>query len=212
MKKLYLSLLTLASSSALVGMEGNRTLNELIAGGLKLADCVKLVERSGKTYRTLDLHGLGLTSIEGLEKVEGIDRIDLSRNNLTEIPADFVGKYPHLVHLNVSRNKLTSLPTEIGLLKGLRFLSLSYNSLTGLPESFANLTVLRNLNVSHNCLAGFQENIFKHLSALRQLKINSKPNNPKRSAALAPEAELSTADKAQAKALFAATTDILLKT
>lgn len=211
MKKLCLSLLILASTPALVGMIGapGATLDELITSGkINLIERIKVIQskRTGKMERMLNLRGLGLTCIKALLKelpessASTIDKIDLSRNYLTEIPAEFVAQFPNLRFLNLSRNSLTELPDNIGNLP-LRFLSLSNNAITKLPESFAKLSALANLNLGHNCLEGFQENIFKELTALKVLKINANVGNPKRVLAM-PEVELSSADKEKVNALF----------
>ena len=84
MNKLTLSLLMIASTSALLGMHGTtgHTLKEVIANdSLRLQDCIhNVTTKSGKTDIALDLRGRGLTSIEGiatfLKDIPGLDKVE----------------------------------------------------------------------------------------------------------------------------------------
>jgi len=57
-----------------------------------------------------------------------------------------------LTEIYMYGNKLTCLPTEMGLLTSLQTLALSENSLQSLPDSMQNLTKLRVLDLRHNKL------------------------------------------------------------
>lgn len=180
MKKLFLSLFVLGSSAALIGMEAPKhTLKELIDGGLDLKTLITKETKTG--VMKLKLRKLGLTSIEGLPVIPGVEGIDLGRNNLTEILAELFINYPNLKYINFNRNQLVSLPDEIGTLKMLQVFGASNNSLSSLPESLGNLESLRYLNLAHNKLESISGDALGKLTALKaekaKIKFNDNPLN-----------------------------------
>lgn len=190
MKNLALSLLILAPT-ALFAMEGSPyeglTLREALNKGLNLAERVKIENKTG--VKKLSLRRLGLTSIEGLPVVEGVEGIDLGRNRLTEIPGELFRNYPGLVYLNFNRNKLTTLPEEIGMLTKLQVLAASNNSIKSLPAGMKTLKSLTYLNLAHNGFDRFQKDIFVALQpTLKKAKLN--------------DAQLAAEDKEEAKQLL----------
>lgn len=72
----------------------------------------------------------------------------------------------HLLHLDLSENKLTSFATDLTILRALRFLNLSKNEINEMPgwclsigsiyvsdiylDDFGEMVSLRALNLSHN--------------------------------------------------------------
>jgi hypothetical protein len=77
--------------------------------------------------------------------------LDLSRNQLTEVPAA-LGKLINLTWLDLSHNQLTSLPAELGSLTNLTELYLFYNQLNSLPATLGSLINLTYLNLARNQL------------------------------------------------------------
>ncbi len=57
--------------------------------------------------------------------------------------------------LNVSHNKITSLPEEIGDLTSLNVLNVRHNYIPYFPDSLSKLTLLKALDVSYNMLSNF---------------------------------------------------------
>lgn len=114
----------------------------------EVQDAVDAVRRGDTT--TLDLSGLGLTELprETLGAAPLITRLDLTHNELTEIPG-WIGELGLLRTLRVEGNRLSDLPTEIGRLTGLRELSLGWgsagNPLTRVPRTVASLPWLTQL-------------------------------------------------------------------
>ena len=75
--------------------------------------------------------------------------LDLSKNRLTEIPAN-LGLLKNLKKLILFKNKIESLPPEIGQLEDLRELIINQNELQTLPEEIGNLKKLRYIDMWSN--------------------------------------------------------------
>ncbi|XP_045170884.2 protein lap4-like [Mercenaria mercenaria] len=92
--------------------------------------------------------------------------MDLSSIGMQACPErlGFIGH--QLTCLNLSDNKLTELPPEIGCLRGLQVLSLQQNKLTTLPETVGSLTELAYFDISRNQFTSFPD----HIHSLVQLK------------------------------------------
>lgn len=120
----------------------------------------------------LNLSGLGLTSLpEELAKLtdlkfiiisgNGFDSfplvlgklnlqlLDISNNKLVSLPA-IIEKLPNLRFLDISDNELMAIPPTIEKLTQLKYLNLDSNQLVELPKEMGNLTKLKYLNVSYN--------------------------------------------------------------
>ncbi|KAM9786652.1 leucine-rich repeat protein 1 [Syngnathus typhle] len=74
--------------------------------------------------------------------------LDLSQNRLQSLPAQFC-QLRELVNLKLDENKLISLPFHLGRLAKLRFLSAAHNQLAALPGNFRKLK-LENLDLFGN--------------------------------------------------------------
>ena len=80
--------------------------------------------------------------------------LDLSQNRIPSLPP-FFGQFEILKQLHLDDNLLTSLPEELGNLKKLEVLNLSGNQLTSLPDTLIGCLALTNLNVSGNQFTTF---------------------------------------------------------
>jgi len=106
-------------------------------------------------------------SDKGLEKfppelvkvVNNLRNLDLSNNKITQLP-DNIGSFKMLKTLALHKNKLSELPVGIGKLTKLETLSLQSNLLTRLPSAFGQLKHLKELNLSHNDLTAFPTALF----------------------------------------------------
>ncbi|MBR1735026.1 MAG: hypothetical protein IJ730_06245 [Alphaproteobacteria bacterium] len=78
-----------------------------------------------------------------------LESINISGNNLTEIPAE-VFKFKKLRWLKADHNKITDLPPEISELTELRILKLDHNNLTRLPDEVQDLPHLLQLHLESN--------------------------------------------------------------
>ena len=109
-----------------------------------------------------------------LDKVSLHPSLDLSFNLIEEIPLDLPLCLPHLTVLNLSHNKISSLPESIFGFIHLRLLDLSYNSLEEIPSALCSLRELRKLDLSHNIITKLPSNI----NQLKKLdKLNVSHNN-----------------------------------
>jgi len=109
--------------------------------------------------------GRGMTREEVLERIErarqkGLKKIDLSRRDISEIPAE-IGSLTKLKYLYLRENKITTLPSEIGNLANLRRLDLRGNRIKLLPPEIGNLTNLIELFLSENQLMNIPREIDK---------------------------------------------------
>lgn len=102
--------------------------------------------------------------------------IDLTHNILVSVSASLLGRVLHIQSLNLSANRLSSVPTLTGL--SLRHLSLDGNPISHIKEgAFAQLKDLIYLSI--NGLPDLREiepNSFKGLQSLQVLDLS---NNPK---------------------------------
>ncbi|MEI6694913.1 MAG: leucine-rich repeat domain-containing protein [Bacteroidota bacterium] len=90
------------------------------------------------------------TSIsEALKNPEKVYRMDLSKQKLQTLPKAIFGLY-NLQELNLAKNKLVEIPPEIGNLTNLQKLNVSKNKITTLPASIGLLTNLTELVANQN--------------------------------------------------------------
>jgi small GTP-binding protein len=86
--------------------------------------------------------------------------LDLSENKVTTLPAEIL-RLKKLTQLKLSDNKLTTLPSEIVELKNLTTFYLSGNQLTTLPAEIGTLKNLTELYLSNNQLTSLPAEIVK---------------------------------------------------
>ncbi len=91
--------------------------------------------------------------------------MDVSENRLKSLPQE-IGRFMSLKKLNVSGNELEMLPHEIGNLTQLREFDASKNCLKGFPETINNMKELKSLDLSRNQIACLP----KELSDLTKLE------------------------------------------
>lgn len=93
--------------------------------------------------------------------------LDLSYNKFSRIPDD-IGNFTILKQLNVSHNRLTTLPEVLGQLAKLESLNASVNQIRSMPMSLLNLSHLKQVNLSDNQIAEFPLMFgeLKHLDVL----------------------------------------------
>lgn len=100
-----------------------------------------------------------------------ITNLDLSKNDMSETPSNFLHAFEDLQLLNLDKCLLTDVPTFIVAqnLKTLKCLILSRNKINNLEDvsKFIHFESLENLNLADNSLENIHEDIFKPLKKLK---------------------------------------------
>jgi len=124
---------------------------------------------------------------QSVEKKEELTRLDLSKNNLKELPQE-LGILSNLVVLNLAHNQLEELPESFCNLTSLSNLDLRRNSFSIFPQALTSLD-LRSLNMSSNRLESLS--FLEHFKELRVLDL-SHNNLEKIDCSLDPKNQLRT--------------------
>jgi len=111
---------------------------------------------------------------KGLEKfppdlvkvVNNLRNLDLSGNKMTVMPQN-MGAFKMLKNLNMSKNRLSSIVEDIGKLAKLESLLLATNIIQCVPNSLGQLKNLKEINLSNNKLTEFPS----CLGGLKQLNV-----------------------------------------
>ncbi|XP_037539625.1 p53-induced death domain-containing protein 1 [Nematolebias whitei] len=104
------------------------------------------------------LPGLLTTLPISVSTLSHLVHVDLSFNQLSHLPSCLL-RLPALSKLLLSHNRISSLPPDLGQLSSLTYLSLSVNDLASLPPSVCQLKSLQTLDVSHNLLQQLPDEI-----------------------------------------------------
>lgn len=110
---------------------------------------------------------------DGILELTELVELDLSYNELTELPANFGALFNKLEKLNISENKLTTFPDSVfeGLVN-LKELNLSWNQLKELSYSVFTLPKLEKLYLHSNQLERLPVNVFEELKNLKIFNIS----------------------------------------
>ena len=117
------------------------------------------------------------TSVDGMQLPE---RVDAQKQGLAGKLQRSLGELgPSLTYLRLRSNAITSVPTELGALTGLKQLDLGLNALTSLPTEFWALTGLTTLELSGNAFTSLPSDVGA-LTGLRNLwgAANNLPSLP----------------------------------
>lgn len=108
------------------------------------------------------------------ERTLSLHTVDLSHNQLAKI--DFVSILPNLKHLNLSYNKLDSVPIFKGQIQNrLQVLVLNNNFIENL-QGVTSLSNLQQLDLGHNCLLDHKTLLsVSHLVSLQSLNLQGNP-------------------------------------
>ena len=123
-----------------------------------------------EVYR-LDLSGQKLKEPPDLRVFKNLNALDLSQNKLRTLPPWF-GELRNLQELRISRNKLVEFPEAICSFTHLKRLDLSRNALTGLPKCMGGLKELMSMDLWDNDLAEFPAQLVG-MEALRFLDLRN---------------------------------------
>lgn len=133
----------------------------------------RIEEAKDKTQSYLFLSSLGLTSIppEIGELAELVDIVDLSNNKLSDVPVE-IGLLKKLERLDLNNNRFKVVPTRIYDLVGLKNLQLRMNQLANLDPKIALLRELNVLILDENQLTDIPLQI-KNLEKLEYLSLSN---------------------------------------
>ena len=95
--------------------------------------------------------------------------LDISHNKVTSLP-EGLGALARLEHLTAHHNKIDQLLEDMDEWTRLVTLDLSFNHIVKLSDSISAFTSLTDLNVSYNHLETISQSI-KHISQLTSLKL-----------------------------------------
>lgn len=112
-----------------------------------------------------------LAAVRGLARLQALESLDLSRNQLTSVP---LARLVCLVSLDLSRNNLASLSADVVSLVKLVTLDVSRNKLTSLPDGFEALQELRTFNGSCNLFETLGDS-FENMPLLDDLNVGDNP-------------------------------------
>jgi len=97
--------------------------------------------------------------------------LDLSAQKLSSLPS-YVLSESDLESLDISYNAISgALPAEIRHLSNLKRLNMSHNKMTGVPAEIGQLSNLEYLDLSHNSLTGLPHEL-GNLTNLKELNIS----------------------------------------
>jgi len=100
-----------------------------------------------------------LRNLPDLSHLNALSVIDIRQNQFQSLPIHLCSL--PLKILNVSHNRITAIPSEIGLLSKLQSLDLSCNELTNLPSTLGDLLLLGSLNIRRNQIVALPDELSK---------------------------------------------------
>ena len=136
----------------------------------------KLEQAATEGWTELDLSGENLTELPPeICKLSNLQTLYLRFNKLSSLPAE-IGQLSNLQTLYLEANQLSSLPAEIGQLSNLQTLNLMSNKLNSLPAEIVQLSNLQTLDLWSNQLSSLPAEIGQ-LRNLQTLYLNSNQLN-----------------------------------
>lgn len=158
---------------------GKEALNQaLIDYGLDKNNDGTVTKEEIQQYKgdKMELQNCNLSN-EGLELLkylpESVTTIDLSYNNITELPSDLLMMMPQLENFYMENNKLTSIPK--GFFKSntkLNWIALDGNEITTLEDgTFKGLDQLTILGLENNKISKVDKNAFEGMKKIEQLSL-----------------------------------------
>lgn len=154
--------------------ENKNDLPYLINIDITLSDVGNLTADIFEKIISLAISNNGLEALPKLVNLSTLQKLDLSRNELTEIEANTFELLRTLELLNLSGNALINLTTDsFSGLSALKCLDLSRNKLNKVEDQVLQpLTALQYLNLSSNRLESLNEVSFSSLIMLQQLDVS----------------------------------------
>ncbi|XP_066440147.1 malignant fibrous histiocytoma-amplified sequence 1 homolog [Eleutherodactylus coqui] len=122
--------------------------------------------------QTLNLDRNKLKSVSGINHLQELKTLILSKNELTDFPME-IQSLSHLEKLELNQNKIQTIPIGIfSNLKDLKHLKLNNNRLSKLPMDLGSCSKLQYLNISHNLFHCFPECILE-IKSLKEVYLEN---------------------------------------
>jgi len=100
---------------------------------------------------------------------------NLSHNVISKIPAKLAMKFTNITDLDVSSNRISSLPDELSTCTSLETINISSNSFIQLPPVLADIPTLIKLVASKNFIADVEVESLQYLPALEHINLEGNP-------------------------------------
>ncbi|KAI9490146.1 hypothetical protein BDB00DRAFT_839212 [Zychaea mexicana] len=128
------------------------------------------IQKKQTTRREIRNDGLLMLRRRGMEADELAEQLDSLLPPLATLLQP-QARFQDLVELDISRNRLSHLPTNLAMLKHLKILNASSNMLTAVPPVLYNLSQLEVLILSQNRLECIPADMSAQLPHLKTLRI-----------------------------------------
>lgn len=138
-----------------------------------------LFSLEGKTqllpFNSLDTLKMFRSLESAMENPEAVYRLDLSKQKLTEVPVE-IGKLKNLQELHLDKNKIELVPDFLAQLRYLQVFTAGQNKIDSIAPAFWTLRNLRRLDLHDNFVTEIPEAV-ENLKELRLLILWDNPIN-----------------------------------
>merc|ERR1719507_2128619 len=100
---------------------------------------------------------------------------NLSNNVISKIPPKLAMSFTLITELNVSKNRISALPSEMAACSALETVNISGNSFIQLPPVLAEIPSLSKVIASKNFIAEVEVDVLQHLPTLEHLNLEENP-------------------------------------
>lgn len=142
---------------------------------------IRVVDRcnDAKENENLDLSDCSLMQVPDaiflLMRNTNLKTCDLSSNVITKIPPQIAFKFSCIRKLDVSKNRMSKIPEELGQLEQLSILNISHNAFVSLPRIVYTLPKLEILNAEKNYIADVEAKLLKDRVCLKTVNLRENP-------------------------------------
>ena len=150
-------------------------------------DVVKVVQRcdEAEETKTLDLSHCSLMKVPEAvtfiltERAYDIIKVNLAHNKISKITPQFGGAcFLNITSLNVSTNKLSTLPAELNQCKQLQSVDISVNNFVEIPAVLLQLESVTDINAKTNYIAEVDDDEIENSESLELLNLEENPLSP----------------------------------
>merc|ERR1712018_235109 len=150
-------------------------------------DVVKVIRRcdEAEESKTLDLSYCSLMKVPEAvtfilnERAYDIIKVNLSNNKISKITPQFGGAcFLNLTSLNVSSNRLSTLPGELSQCKQLQSVDISVNNFVEIPTVLLQLESVTDINAKTNYIADVDDDDLENTECLEYLNVEENPLSP----------------------------------